>query len=125
MEKLIIENIEFNDFGENNYSHGMRMITFYPCTTELIKRVMIGLNIQDHSVFFNPSAPCDSEFYGVFGTKEQYEKFYEAQKDAIIAKQMINKFGLEEVSRERWDTYREALEDSYKDWWHYFNPNIL
>ena len=59
------------------------------------------------------------------GTKEQYEKFYEAQKDAIIAKQMINKFGLEEVSRERWDAYREALEDSYKDWWHYFNPNIL
>ena len=30
METITINGVEFNDFGTNNYSEGMRLVTVYP-----------------------------------------------------------------------------------------------
>lgn len=116
MNKFTINGIEFNNFGSNNYSGGMELITVTNPPKDLVKRVLVG---EFYGVYLNPSSPCnDFEFFGVLGSKEQYEKFYHDQKDSQIAKAMINKFGWNNWPDEKvTDAYEEELRKNYKDWW--------
>lgn len=117
MEKFTINGIEFNNFGSNNYSDGMELISCTNPPKDLIQRV---LDNEFHGIYLNPSAPCsDFEFFGLFGTKEQYQKAYKNQKEAKIAKAMCEKFGYS-----NWNVdplvparYERDLRDNYKDWW--------
>lgn len=118
MEKLIINSYTFNNFGENNYSNGMQLITSTDRPQEILEKV----KLQEpgfECVWFNPSAPCnDSEFFGVLGTEEQYKEFYQNQRDSQISKKMIEKFGCNNwPAREITEAYEDELIANYKDWW--------
>ena len=119
---------EVINFGENAYSNGMKLISSSENTKELLEKVLIGSLGTLHftptgckilKVYLNPSAKCsDFEFYGVLGTKDQYDKLYQSQKDAQISKQMISKFGWNNwPNKEVTDAYRNELITNYKDWW--------
>jgi hypothetical protein len=116
MKKFMINGVEFNNFGPNNYSDGMELITVNNPKEDFVQRVLAG---EFHGIYLNPSAPCyEEEFFGVFGTSEQYKKFYAKQKESIISKGMIDKFGwglwpAPKVT----DAYEEELRKNYKDWW--------
>ena len=115
MEKMLINGIEFNNFGSNNYSDGMELVTVYPCYKGMIQDVLDG---KYPGIYLNPSAPCSEEFFGVFGTEEQYRELYKHQVDCQISKKMIKKFGIfnwpdPEITRE----YEKKLREEYKDWW--------
>jgi hypothetical protein len=114
MKTITINEIEFNNFGKNNYSCGMELITLYPCPKDLVQRV---LNKEFEGVYLNPSVPCGSEFFGVLGTDEQYKEFYSRQRNAIIGEKIVDKFGFGQVDRIEWEEYKRELENSYKDWW--------
>ena len=114
MKKITINEVEFCDFGSNNYSCGMHLITAYPCTPEMIQDVLNG---KYPGVYLNPSAPCEEEFYGVFGTEEQYKEFYKRQKDACIAAAMVERFGYGNWPKTIADAYEADLIRNYKDWW--------
>lgn len=117
MEKLIIDGFEFNDFGANNYSEGMRLISAEN-SEELMEAYKRGLSIGECQVFYNPSAPCTKhEFYGVFGLESDYQKFYKRQKEAQIAKKMLDKFGNRDVPIKEWQAAEKEITDAYKDWW--------
>lgn len=114
MKKIVINGIEFANFGSNNYSNGMELIACSDPPKDLVKRILDG---EFYGVYLNPSAECsDFEFFGVFGTEEQYKKFYERQKGAQIATRLVDKFGFD-----NWpDNYKEErakIEREYKDWW--------
>lgn len=112
MDKLLINGVTFNSFGKNALTHGMEMITLTYPPKDLVSRVLAG---EFRGVFLNPSAKCNSfEFYGVFGTIEQYQEFYASQVDAQIAKKMLDYFDL---PIEQFRAKREEFEKSYKDWW--------
>jgi len=118
MEKLVINGYTFNNFGENNYSNGMQLITSTDRPQEILEKV----KLQEpgfECVWFDPSAPCHSfEFYGVLGTEEQYKEFYQNQRDSQIAKKMIEKFGWNNwPDREITEAYKNELIANYKDWW--------
>lgn len=114
MNKTIINGVEFNNFGANNYSDGMELISLYPCPSDLVQRV---LNKEFEGVYLNPSAPCGSEFFGVLGSEEQYKQFYAHQKNALIGGKMVEKFGFNTVAPQEWEAYKAEVENSYKDWW--------
>jgi len=120
---------ELCNFGTNNYSDGMSLVSSSNNAkelTELAKKGLLG-NIWFTSkgavvkrVRLNPSAPCsDFEFFGVLGTDEQYEKLYQNQKNAVIGKAMCDKFGYGHWNADPLTTtrYERDLRESYKDWW--------
>lgn len=111
METICINGIEFNNFGPNNMSHGMSLISLYPAPENLVQRVLNG---EFPGVYLNPSARCDSEFYGVFGTEEQYAKLYKDQKECQIAKQLLPHISL---SAKEFKQLSEEIRANYKDWW--------
>ena len=133
MEKLTLNNVEFNWFGTNNYSNGMELVTVTNPSKDLVQRVLNkeifgtwasptpskAVKFTKKFVFLNPSAPCgDFEFFGVLGTEEQYNKFYKTQVDAQIANAMIEKFGWSDwPEREITKAYEAELRKNYKDWW--------
>lgn len=115
MKKTIINGVAFNNFGSNNYSDGMELITLYPCPDNMVQDVLDG---KYPGVYLNPSAPCREEFYGVLGTEEQYKELYRNQADSQISKKMIAKFGWNnwpdpEITR----AFEKELRKDYKDWW--------
>ena len=115
MKQITINGVVFNNFGSNNYSEGMELITLYPCYKGMVQDVLDG---KYPGVYLNPSAPCGQEFYGVYGTEEQYKKLYKNQVEAQISKRMISKFGWSdwpdlEITR----AYEKKLYAEYKDWW--------
>lgn len=114
MKTLVINGVEFCNFGSNGYSHGMELITCYPMPKNLIQDVLDG---KYEGVYLNPSAPCNEEFYGVLGTEEQYEEFYEEQKDAQIAKAMMQYLDIHKATPEEYRKAKEKIESEYKDWW--------
>ena len=118
MEKFNIAGYEFNNFGSNNYSDGMKLITSTDRPSEIIEKVK-RKEPGFENIYLNPSAPCsDFEFFGLLGTEEQYEKVYQTQKKAQIAKKMIDKFGWDDwPSREITEAYKDELLANYKDWW--------
>ena len=118
MEKINIAGYEFNNFGSNNYSNGMQLIT----STDRPKEILEKVKLQEsgfEGVWLNPSAPCNGfEFYGLLGTEEQYKQVYQEQKEAQISKKMIEKFGWNNwPDREITDAYEDELIANYKDWW--------
>lgn len=118
MEKLVINGYTFNNFGENNYSNGMQLITSTDRPTEILEKVKLQEPGFEY-VWFNPSAPCnDFEFFGVLGTKEQYEKTYKEQVNSQIGKAMCDKFGYKNwPDKSITDAYEDELRKNYKDWW--------
>lgn len=113
MKTIIINNTEFVDFGANNYSYGMHLVSA-TMEKDLIWKVLHG---HYPGIYLNPSAPCDSNvFYGVFGTEEQYVEFYKAQKDAQIAKMLFNKLHVNCSSLD-FDKAKQNATACYFDWW--------
>ena len=125
MKKFKINGVEFCDFGANNYSDGMHCITAYPIVNmaQFVQDVLSG---EYPGVFLNPSVNCtgSSEFFGVWGTPEQYKVFVQHQRESQIACRVIARYGGhgELVRRANWDPeeYQQiSAEESanYKDWW--------
>jgi len=122
MKTFKINGVIFNDFGANNYSDGMHLITAYPIEdmSQFVQDVLKG---EYPGVFLNPSADCshNTEFFGVFGTKEQYEVLYKRQRDAQIASRVIFALGGPEAmlttGDDRFHQVKAQVTESYKDWW--------
>ena len=120
MEKTVINGVEFCNFGDNNYSDGMELITCYPMPENIVQDVLDG---KYPGVYLNPSAPCGEEFYGVLGTEEQYKEFYRHQRGSQVAKASINKLGGTKalydktIPVEKWEAAEAEAEKEYKDWW--------
>lgn len=119
MKKIIINGLEFCNFGSNNYSCGMELITIYPMPDLMVQKVLNG---KYPGVYLNPSAPCGEEFYGVFGTKEQYKKLYNEQKECQISKRIIEILGgwnkMHTASDEEYKNAEKTAREEYKDWWY-------
>lgn len=118
MEKIIINNVEFCNFGANNYSGGMELITCYPMPENMVEDVLQG---KYPGVYLNPSAPCGEEFFGLLGTPEQYEEVYKKQRECQISKAAVAKAGgfaaMREMPHEEWRAIETQCENEYKDWW--------
>lgn len=111
MNKFEMNGVTFADFGENNYTNGMHLVSVYPMPENMVQDVLDG---KYPGIYLNPSSPCDSEFFGVLGTPEQYSEFYKRQREARISSQVISKVNLD------WSNYKEVkseIETNYKDWW--------
>lgn len=121
MKTITINGVTFTTYGINNYSDGMELISCYPMPKNMVEDVLKG---KYPNVWLNPSAECSDptdNFYGVYGTRKQYEVFYKHQRESQISKMTICKFGgiysyLEAPSEER-ATARINAEKFYKDWW--------
>lgn len=113
-----IEGYEFYNFGENNYSNGMKLIYSSDRPKEILQKVL-AKEAGFENIWLNPSAKCsDFEFFGVLGTEEQYLQFYKTQKNAIIGDRMVKMFGWTNWPPRRiTEAYKTQLLDSYKDWW--------
>lgn len=105
MNKINVNGVEFCDFGANNYSNGMRLITCYPMPENMVSDVLAG---KYPNVWLNPSARCGEEFYGVYGTAEQYEGFRKRQRDAQVSGQVIAHYG-------GFDGYLKASNENHDD----------
>ena len=118
MEKLNIASYKFNNFGSNNYSDEMELITSTDRPLEIVEKVK-RKEPGFENIWLNPSAPCSaSEFFGLLGTEEQYKQVYRSQKEAQISKKMVDKFGWNDwPSREITEAYEDELLANYKDWW--------
>lgn len=119
MKTITINGLTFNDFGVNEMSCGMHLITMTNPPVDLVQQV---INQAFAGVFLNPSAPCcSSEFFGVWGTPEQYKDLYRKQKTAQIANRLISEFGWDPIHDEDTlklhDLRKKKLITSYKDWW--------
>lgn len=115
MKTICINGVEFTNFGANNMSCGMELIYLYPMPENFVQRVLDG---EFEGVYLNPSAPCGTDFYGVLGTPEQYKELYKRQKEACIAKAVIDKFGFDlDVPKDVWKAFEEGLRAHYQDWW--------
>ena len=118
MKHVTINGVEFCDFGPNNYSNGMRLITCYPMPENMIQDVLAG---KYEGVYLNPSARCGEEFYGVLGTPEQYKEFKERQEDAQISGLILGLAGGFDAFRklpvEDYRRLEHEVRSSYKNWW--------
>lgn len=118
MKKVTINGVEFNDFGANNYSNGMRLVTCYPMPENMISDVLAG---KYKGVYLNPSARCGEEFFGVLGTAEQYKEFKERQEESQISSRIINQAGgfreFERLSPEEYRRIEQEVRSAYKNWW--------
>ena len=121
MEKFTINGVEFCDFGENNYSCGMHLVSAYPVGSEFFQDILDG---KYPGIFLNPSVDCrgNIEFFGVWGTPEQYEEFYKKQRDACIASAVIKACGGPEkmpiIDQYEFRIIKDACAARYQDWWH-------
>ena len=113
MNTITINGVTFNDFGTNKYSDGMKLISVYPMPNNIIQDVLEG---KYPGIYLNPSAPCTSEFFGVFGTEEQYAKFYSRQRKAQIASKLIEMLGWD-LDHPQYKEIKEEITANYKDWW--------
>ena len=126
MTKFELNGVTFCNFGSNNYSHGMELVTCYPMPENMVERVLNG---EFHGVWLNPSCDCSgncSEFYGVFGTPKQYyglkeDGLYYSQQKSQIAKRYFQILGGWDASRaatkEEQDATDAQARAEYKDWW--------
>lgn len=113
MDKFSINGVTFTDFGTNNYSDGMHLVSVYPMPDNIVQDVLTG---KYPGIYLNPSAPCDNEFFGVFGTSEQYKKFYSHQRKAQIASQILEKINFD-FDDPHYHEIKVKIETNYKDWW--------
>lgn len=113
MEKLIVNGVEFNNFGTNKFSMGMQLITAYPMPDGIVEDVLKG---NYPGIFLNPSAPCENEFFGVYGTPEQYKEFYNKQRKACISSQILEEIDWD-FSDPRYEEIADRIKNDYRDWW--------
>lgn len=112
MERFSVNGVWFADFSSNNYSCGMHLIS--TCAAITVEQVLAG---EFPGVYLNPSAPwTDEECFCVLGTPEQYEEFYETQREAQISKRLCEQGGLG-LSITAYRELRDQIEEEYKDWW--------
>lgn len=112
MNKVSINGVWFADFGKNNYSCGMHLIS--TCAAITVEQVLAG---EFPGVYLNPSAPWnEEEAFCVLGKKEQYAEFYECQRNAQISKRICEQGGLG-LSVHAYRELRDQIESEYKDWW--------
>jgi len=122
MKKFKINGVEFCDFGTNNYSDGMHLVTAYPIEdmSQFVTEVLQGAY---PGIYLNPSANCSgsTEFFGVYGTEEQYKVLYKHQRDAQIAVRTIDALGgpqrMLTAGGDRFYQVKAEVTESYKDWW--------
>lgn len=118
MTKFELNGVTFCDFGSNNYSYGMELITCYPMPENMVERVLNG---EFHGVWLNPSSPCGEEFYGIFGTKKQYNEFYKAQRAGMISTRVMELLGgfdaMRTATHEQFKEAEAQATSEYKDWW--------
>lgn len=114
MDTMTINGVTFYDHGANNYSDGMHLVSVYPMPTNMVQDVLDG---KYPGIYLNPSAPCTSEFFGVFGTPEQYTKFYKRQREAQISKRVFAVCGFDAFETDLLNAAKKEAEASYKDWW--------
>ena len=113
MDKFSINGVTFTDFGANNYSEGMHLVSVYPMPDNIVQDVLTG---KYPGIYLNPSAPCDNEFFGVFGTSEQYKKFYSRQRKAQIASQILEEINFD-FDDPHYHEIKAEIETNYKDCW--------
>lgn len=113
MNKFIINGVTFTDFGANNYSNGMHLVSAYPMPDNMVQDVLAG---KYPGIYLNPSAPCNGEFFGVLGTPEQYKEFYSRQRKAQISSQLIARIGFN-FDDLHYHEIKAEIEANYKDWW--------
>lgn len=88
----------------------------------IVKMVLDG---EMYGVWLNPSAKCTPfEFYGLFGTQEQYKGLYTSQVDSCIATEVVSRFGgMDNYLKSSHEDYRvvreveQQIRGSYVDWW--------
>mgnify|MGYP003412077003 FL=1 len=113
MKTIEINGMEFTDFGANNYSCGMHLVSA-AMENDLIWKV---LHRHYPGIYLNPSAPCDGDtFYGVFGTEEQYAEFYKVQREAQIAKITFERLHVNYSDLDFYKAKQNATK-CYFDWW--------
>lgn len=121
MKTITINEMEFVDFGANNYSCGMHLVSA-DMEKDLIWKVLQGYY---PGIYLNPSAPCDSDtFYGVFGTEEQYTEFYKIQKEAQIAKMTFERLHVNYSDLE-FNKAKQKATACYFDWWNDVEISIV
>lgn len=114
MDTITINGVTFNDFGVNNYSNGLHLVSVYPMPANIVQDVLDG---KYPGIHLNPSAPCTSEFFGVFGTsEEQYAEFYKNQRQSQISSQLIARLGFN-FDDPHYHEIKAEIEANYKDWW--------
>lgn len=112
MERFSVNGVWFVDFGSNNYSEGMHLVSTGAAITP--EEVLAG---EFPGLYLNPSAPwTEDEAFLVSGTPEQYEKFYQNQVDAQISKKLCEQGGLG-LPIYAYRELRDQIESDYKDWW--------
>lgn len=112
MNRISINGVFFHDFGSNNYSNGMHLITTGAAITT--EQVLDG---EFPGVYLNPSAPWNElDHFCVLGTPEQYAEFYKTQREAQISKRLCEQGGLGLPIYE-YRELRDQIESEYKDWW--------
>lgn len=119
MKTTIINGVEFCNFGSNNYTNGMELISCYPAPENIVKDVLDG---KYPGVFLNPSAACGEEFFGLLGTEEQHKEVYVQQVDAQkarIAMRILGEWGTGFFGADSFMLLKanKLAEEQYKDWW--------
>lgn len=123
MKQIKIHGIEMTDMGTTNNTNGMHLIYFYGKDPLDVRSIVQAIKDGDiHCLYLNPSAPCtEFQFYGVMGTPEQYEEFYASQKESVIDRQLIERFGgfdkFRHVDTVEMEAAKAEIEANYKDWW--------
>lgn len=125
MKQINMYGLDMTNFGANNYSGGMELIYCYRKEGDVMSIVKKVLNGEMYGVWLNPGAKCTPfEFYGLFGTQEQYKEVYTSQVDLCIAKEVVSRFGgidnYLKSSNEDWEVVRKVeqqIRGSYVDWW--------
>lgn len=114
MKQFVINGVTFTDYGANNYTNGMHLVSVYPMPTNMVKDVLDG---KYPGIYLNPSAPCIDTFYGVFGTIEQYELFYNHQRDSQIARAIFDEISFDCSDETRIREVKIKCTSNYIDWW--------
>ena len=113
MDKFTINGVTFTDFGANNYSNGMHLVSAHHMPDNMVKEVLAR---KYPGIYLNPSQPCLDTFFGVFGTPEQYKEFYSRQRGAQISFQLVARINFN-FDDPHYNEIKSEIEANYKDWW--------
>lgn len=104
-----LDNMIQNTFGSNNYSHGMIAVTIKP---EFSKE-----EILEAGLFLHPTVePNSYETFGLQGTQEQFDKFYQSAVDSYCAKRAVRELGMPHYSdRKAWSKVNKRAKELSKN----------
>ena len=119
--KTIISGYIVDNFGSNNYSHGMEAIVFNP------KDVSVREVEKLTNVFLHPTVePNSLEIFALMGTAEQFNSFYRDAVSSYCAKKAFDKFGYP-TTDEGWtdlNRYAEDEEFDFVPWYIYYSEPV-